>query len=96
MIFDGQLMVGACVSCTVTVNVQLPSGLLGLLSAAVTVTVVVPTGKKVPEAGLVVTLLTPQLSVADGNVKLTTAPHWLGAFDTMIFAGQLTDGACVS
>lgn len=71
----GQLTTGGSVSFTVTVKVQVASGLLGLVSAAVTVTVVVPTGKKDPEAGLAVTVAPPQLSVAAGNAKFTTAPH---------------------
>ena len=42
---DGQVIVGGCVSLTVTVNVQLDP------ACAVHVTVVVPLGKKDPEAG---------------------------------------------
>jgi hypothetical protein len=49
----GQVTVGGCVSFTLTVNVQV------VPTAAVTVTVVVPTGKNDPEAGLEVTV--PQL-----------------------------------
>jgi hypothetical protein len=48
--FAGQVMVGGCVSLMVTVNVQeavAPEG-----SVAVHVTVVVPTGKNEPDAGL--------------------------------------------
>lgn len=46
VIFAGQVIEGGCVSCTVTVNVQVgPSEL-------VQVTVVAPTGKNEPEAGL--------------------------------------------
>ena len=42
----GQVIVGACVSFTVTVNMQVEP------LDVVTVTVVVPFGKKEPEAGL--------------------------------------------
>ncbi len=45
----GHVMVGGCVSLTVTVNVQLAELLEESLT--VQVTVVVPLGKKVPEAG---------------------------------------------
>ena len=47
VILPGQVIVGGCTSSTVTVNVQVavPQALV-----AVAVTVVVPTGKKVPEA----------------------------------------------
>jgi hypothetical protein len=47
---------------TVTVKVQVRE--LPLLSCAVPVTVVVPTGKAKPLAGLLVIFVTPQLSVA--------------------------------
>ena len=42
------------------------SALLGLVSEAVQVTVVVPFGKVEPDAGLQLTDAAPQLSVADG------------------------------
>jgi hypothetical protein len=51
---------------TVTVNEQLESGLSGLSSEAVQVTVVVPDGKQVPDGGEQVTVALPQLSVAVG------------------------------
>jgi hypothetical protein len=63
--FAGQVMFGACVSFTVTVNEQLAV----LLDASVTeqFTVVVPLLKVAPEAGVHVTAPTPgQLSVAVG------------------------------
>ena len=64
-------------------------------SVAVTVTVVIPTGKKLPEAGELVTVTPGQLSVAVG-VKETFAPHWPGVLPTMMFAGQVTIGGCTS
>ena len=66
MIFPGQVIDGGCVSLTVTVNVQLVFGLLGLASLAVQVTVVVPTGKNDPEAGEQFTVGPGQLSVVVG------------------------------
>src|SRR5450432_1713431 len=65
-ILAGQVIVGACVSLTVTVNVQVEP------EADVTVTGVVPFGKKEPDAGELVT--TPQPPVEVG-VKFTIAPH---------------------
>ena len=49
---------------TVILNVQLPW--LPDVSVAVHVTVVIPTGKQNPEAGLQTTDCTPQLSLPDG------------------------------
>jgi len=66
---------------TVTVNVQVGP------ADEVTVTVVVPTGKKDPEAGVAVTV--PQLPVVVG-VKFTMAPHWLGSLFTVMFEGQVS------
>ena len=71
--FAGQVIDGACVSFTVTVNEQLA----GLPAASLTVqfTVVVPFGKVAPDAGLQTGVPTPvQLSLAVG-VKVTTAEH---------------------
>ena len=48
-IFTGQVITGACVSFTLTVKVQV--AVLPAPSVAVLVTVVVPTGKKLPLAG---------------------------------------------
>ena len=58
MIFAGQVIVGFCASTTVTVNEQLGP------AEDVAVTVVVPTGKNDPDAGLVITV--PQLPFVDG------------------------------
>jgi hypothetical protein len=51
--FAGHVIVGGCVSTTVTVKLELAPAVV------VTFTVVVPTGKKLPEAGLALT--TPQV-----------------------------------
>jgi hypothetical protein len=72
-VFGGQLMVGGCVSrATVTLNVQVVR--LVQLSVAVQVTVVVPSGKVLPDGGKQVTAtLVSALSVADGKGHDTTA-----------------------
>jgi hypothetical protein len=64
--FAGQVIDGGCVSFTVTVNVQLGPAVV------VQATVVVPTGKNDPDAGLQVTA--PQSPLV-GAEKVTTAPH---------------------
>jgi hypothetical protein len=63
--FAGQLMVGAVVSFTVTVNVQV--AVLFAASVAVHVTVVVPFWNVDPDAGVQTTVgVPPQVSVAVG------------------------------
>jgi hypothetical protein len=74
------VIVGACLSTTVMVKVQLPPGVL-------TVTGVVPTGKKLPEGMLYVAGPQKPVIVAGGYV--TFAPHWLSAAGTVMFAGQV-------
>ena len=76
-------------SITVTVNVQLV--LLPMLSRAVFVTVVVPTGKAKPLAGTLVTLVTVQLSLAV-TLKVTLLVHWPKATLTIRFTGQVICG----
>ena len=58
----GQVIVGACVSFTVTVNEQV--AVLPPASVAVQLTGVVPFGKAEPEAGVQATVTPGQLSVA--------------------------------
>ena len=61
------------------------------------VTVVIPTGKHVPEAGVQVTVAPGQLSEA-GGVAYVTTPHVSlapGVVEVML-AGQVTVGFCVS
>ena len=65
--------------------------LLPLLSRAVFVTVVTPTGKGNPLAGTLVTLVTAQLSLAV-TVNVTLLAQTLGAALTVRFAGQLIAG----
>ena len=64
--FAGHDTVGACVSCTVTVNVQVP--VFADASVAVHVTVVEPTGNVAPDAGTHATVAPGQLSDAVGVV----------------------------
>ena len=64
VIFEGQVIDGGWVSLTVIVNVQ--EAVLPLPSVAVTVTVVVPTGNVLPEAGMPTTVVPGQLSVPTG------------------------------
>jgi hypothetical protein len=66
----GHVIVGFCVSSTVTVKVQLLE--LPLASVAVLVTVVTPTGKVLPLGGALIRLVTLQLSVAL-TLKVTLA-----------------------
>src|SRR5438874_1604175 len=77
---------------TVTVNVAL--AVFPAPSTAETVTVVMPTGKSEPEAGLAELETTPLLSVAL-VVKVTTAPERLVA-STTTGAGSAITGGVVS
>ena len=62
MMLAGQAIVGGCVSLTVTVNEH--EAVFIAASVAVQVTVVVPTGKVVPDAGTQLMVGAAQLSVA--------------------------------
>ena len=86
-------MTGASTSLTVTVKLQLRELLAA--SVAVATTVVVPNGKTEPDAGLLTTVGTEQLSLA-ATVKLTEAEHVPGLASTVMFAGHIMVGACVS
>jgi hypothetical protein len=87
--FAGQASWGGCVSWTVTVNVH--TLLLPLLSNAVLVTVVTPTGNSNPLAGTLVRFVTWQLSVAV-TVNVTLAVHIAGARFIVIGPAQLIVG----
>ena len=76
---------------SITVTVKLHVLPLPLLSRAVLVTVVVPSGKAKPLAGLLVTLVTVQLSLAV-TVKVTLLVHSLGAAFTLRLTGQVICG----
>jgi len=86
----GQVITGGWVSLTVTVKVQLAIGI-------VQVTVVVPFGKNEPDAGEHVAggELLEQFPLTVGAGYVTTAPHWLGSFDLVMFAGHVMVGGCV-
>ena len=90
----GQVIVGAWVSLTVTVKVQLPVRLAA--SVAVQVTVVTPLAKVEPEAGEQLTVAPEQLSLAVGVVYVTVAEHWPEAVFVVMFAGHVTVGAWLS
>src|SRR5205085_5924313 len=85
----GTLTTGFSVSLTVTLKffvVVLPAS-----SVAVAVTCVVPFGKVLPEAMLVVTSAVVQLSLAFRPAKLTTAEQEPGSFPTTM-SGALSVG----
>ena len=95
--FAGQVIVGACVSFTVTVNVHVVVFGGAAASLTVHVTVVTPFANAVPDAGRHVTVPTPgQLSVAVGVVYVATAVHTFGSVDVTMFAGHVITGACMS
>lgn len=71
--FAGQVTEGFWVSLTVTVKLQ-GSDILFDASVAVHVTVVIPTGKLDPDAGLQFTVAPGQLSIGVA-VKFTVAEH---------------------
>ena len=74
-----------------TVTVKAHVLLLPQASVAVLVTVVTPTGKLVPLAGLLDTVTPGQLSVAL-TLNVTLLLHPPGAALTVIFAGQVICG----
>jgi hypothetical protein len=86
----GQTTTGFSQSFTVTQNEQTP--VFPALSVAVQVTLVVPTLKVEPDAGVQVGVRLPsQLSVAEA-LKVTTAPHTPLSLHWVIGPGQLTTG----
>jgi hypothetical protein len=83
--------------CTVTLKLQLP--VRPAPSVTVQVTVVMPTAKQVPDAGLQTTALggSVQLSLPVGVVKVTVPQASLGPGVVNVMSdGQLTVGFCVS
>jgi hypothetical protein len=91
--FAGQEIAGGWASSTVTVKEHVLE--LPLLSRDVLVTVVVPSGKAKPLAGLLVRLVTEQLSVTL-TVNATLLTHTPGAAFTVRFPGQLSVGGRLS
>ena len=80
------MIVGDCMSLTVTVNVQLASG--GVPFEAVHVTVVVPFGNANPEAGTQVTVGDGHPS-AVGGVNVVTAVHTFGSVFLVMLEGHV-------
>jgi len=91
--FAGHTIAGGCVSFTVTVNVHCV--VFPDVSVAVAVTVVVPFGNAVPDAGLLTTVTPGQLSDAV-TVKVVTAKHAPGSVDFTMLAGHVIEGDWVS
>src|SRR5438045_1309868 len=88
-------MEGGCMSRTVTCRLQL--AVFPEASTAVQVTVVVPTGKRVPAAGLQDGAPTPgQLSLTAGAGYVTTASQRPCSASRVMLAGQIIDGGWVS
>jgi hypothetical protein len=94
----GQMILGSCVSFTVTVNEQVLKLLLA--SKFLQVTVVVPGPKKAPLAVLdpeVNEMVNPlQLSVPVGVAYVTIAPQIPGSLLRTILDGQAIVGGCIS
>jgi hypothetical protein len=91
-ILAGQKTTGSSLSTTVTVKEQ--TELFPCASVAVVFTIVVPTVKNEPEAGIDATVK-EQLSLPV-TVKETLAPHTPGSVFTVIFEGQFNTGASES
>ena len=81
VMFEGTVITGAVVSLTVTVNVLLAE--FPAASLAVAVTVVVPSGKVEPEAGVLVVGRAPLTASMAEVEKVTTAPAALVASTVM-------------
>jgi hypothetical protein len=88
-IFAGQAITGSSLSVTATVKLQ--RLVLPLASVATQVTVVVPMGNRVPEAGEQTSVVAPQLSVTAGEND-TSASHRPPAASVRIFAGHVIAG----
>jgi hypothetical protein len=83
------------VSFTVTVNEQL--AINAAPSVTVQVTSVTPFGKVAPDAGAHTTAFGGRVQLSEAvGAKVTTAAHWFGSVDCVIFAGQVIIGGCVS
>jgi hypothetical protein len=94
LIAAGQVIVGFCVSVTVTICVQVAVN--PLASVTVQVTVVEPVGYAV-DGWLFVTEATEQLSAVVGVPKeATVASHEAASAFTLMAAGQVMVGFCVS
>src|SRR5215813_6925298 len=88
------VIVGGCVSLTVTENEQVAE-VFPLASVPTHETTVVPFGKADPDAGLQAYVAPGQLSLTEAT-NATTAEHWPGSVGTEMFAGQTIVGGVVS
>src|ERR1043165_4929440 len=93
MVWPLVVMMGFVTSLTVTVKLQLCE--FPATSVAVAQTVVVPTGKTEPDALLVTTVGTEQLSLAV-TVKVTKAEHVPTGASTMMLGGHVMVGGVLS
>ena len=94
----GQVMAGGWLSVTDTVSVQ--RRVLPAASVAWNTTLLVPTGKEEPLGRpltrTAVPLVGAQLSVNAGAEYATVAKHAFAGVFTLMAAGHVSDGACVS
>ena len=93
MVCPLSVMTGGVTSLTVTLKVQL--FVFPAASVAVAVTVVVPTGKTEPDAGLLTIVGAPQLSLPE-TVKFTTAEQVPTGALTVMSAGHEMVGSSSS
>jgi hypothetical protein len=93
VMFAGSVSTGPAVSCTVTV--KRPVDELSCVSLAEHVTVVVPSGNVLPEAGVHVAGTGPSIASVAVAVNVTTAPAVLVA-GVVMFAGSVSTGPAVS
>jgi len=77
-----------------TVTEKLQLAVEPLRSAALHVTVVVPTENEEPDAGEQVTAAPGQLSTTAGGWKVTLGAHWPGGALTVTLAGQISVMPC--
>lgn len=87
------LVLGGVVPTTVTL--KLPLAVFSALSVAVQLTVVVPVGKVVPEAGVQFGVTAPSTRSVAEAVKVTTAPE-ASVASVLMSAGRFSTGGVVS
>ena len=92
----GQVIVGTCVSLTVTVKLHI--ALLPEPSVTLNVFTVTPVGNVAPldRPAVRVVEAPEQLSVPTGSAYVTTAPHTLLSLPVLILDGQLIEGSTLS
>jgi hypothetical protein len=96
MMFAGQVIVGNCVSLTVTVKAQV--AVLPLASVTLKTFVVTPTGNAEPLVSPAVCIVIgpEQLSAPVGEVNVATALHKPASFTLLMLAAQVIVGNSVS